>query len=379
MMKSITILAAGLLVAGGASLTGVLHGETPAGSTLQNIELSANAKAPASNSQRHSWHHGKHGFAGRFMMVDAAKALNISPSMLKADLKAGDSLATIAQDHGSSTTALENTLLADAKARINQAVSAGKLTQTQATKIDAHLSTRIDRMVTHPGFMHGPWSHKRHHFGLMGHVLPTVAKDLNISPSTLKADLKAGDSLATIAQDHGSSATALENILLADAKARINQAVSAGKMSQTQASRIETHLSTWIDQIVTHPGFMHGPWSHKRHHFGLMGHVLPTVAKDLNISPSTLKADLKAGDSLATIAQDHGSSATALENTLLADAKARINQAVSAGKMTQTQATKIEAHLSTWIDQMVTHTGMPMHGAWNHQDFHKFSSSTHAS
>ncbi|WP_053960008.1 hypothetical protein [Sulfobacillus thermosulfidooxidans] len=373
MMKSITILAAGLLVAGGASAAGVLHGGTPNGSTLQNIELSANAKAPASNSQGHFWHRRKDAFAGRFMMLDAAKALNISPHTLKTDLKAGESLATIADNHGSSAAALENILLTDAKARINLAVSKGRISQTQANKIEAHLSTRIDHMVTHSGLpMPGAWNHKPRHFGLMGPVLPTVAKDLNLSPSTVRADLKAGQSLATIAQDHGSSAAALENTLLTDAKARINLAVSKGRISQTQANKIEAHLSTRIEHMVTHSGLpMPGAWNHKPRHFGLMGPVLPTVAKDLNLSPSTVRADLKAGESLATIAANHGSSATALENTLLTDAKARINLAVSKGRISQTQANKIEAHLSTRIDQMVTHSGLPMRGMWHHHSFHK--------
>ncbi|PSR33929.1 MAG: hypothetical protein C7B44_14285 [Sulfobacillus thermosulfidooxidans] len=267
MLKPITIMAAGILVAGGAGLAVTAHGGTHSASTLQNIELSANAQASGSNSPAHWGHRDGFGPRGQWMK-DAAKALNLSTSTLKADLKAGQSLATIAQDHGSSASALESTLLSDAKAKIQAAVSAGKMTQTQATQMESHLSTMIDQMVTRTGMMPkgGAWNH-RGGFGMMGNVMSTIAKDLNISTSTLKADLKAGQSLATIAQDHGSSASALESTLLSDAQAKIQSAVSAGKLTQTQATQMESHLSTLIDQMVTHSGPMghmhyHGSWSH---------------------------------------------------------------------------------------------------------------------
>ena len=358
MLKGITIMAAGVLVAGGAGLAVTSHNGAQKGSALQNVELSANAKAPTSakNGRAHWGHKGGFGPMGT-LMADAAKTLNISTSTLRADMKAGQSLATIAQANGSSAAALESALLADAQTQMQAAVTAGKMTAAQETAITPHLSTMIDQMVTHSGqwMKGGPGG-----YGMAGHLMAGVAKDLNISTTTLRTDLKDGQSLATIAQANGSSAASLESTLLASAQAKIQSAVSAGKITSAQATSIESHLSTMIDQMVTHSGKMGfgamGGFGH-RGGFGAVGNLMADAAKSLNLSNGTLRKDMKTGQSLAAIAQANGSSASALENTLLADAKAQMQTAVTAGKMTSAQATAMESHLSTMIDQMVTHSG----------------------
>ena len=43
----------------------------------------------------------------------------------------------------------------------------------------------------------------------MGNLMTTLAKDLNISTSTLQSDLKAGKSIASIAQAQGVSTATL--------------------------------------------------------------------------------------------------------------------------------------------------------------------------
>jgi len=189
--------------------------------------------------------------------------------------------------------------------------------------------------------------------GLMGNLVQNVAQALNLSTSTVTADLKAGQSLATIAQNHGSSASALEATLLQDAESQIQHAVSTGHLTASQASHIEAHLSTRIDHLVTAtPGTGGFPRPMGRG----WGHLLNDAAQALNLSTSTVTADLKAGQSLATIAQNHGSSASALEATLLQDAESQIQHAVSTGHLTASQASQIEAHLSTRIDHLVTAT-----------------------
>lgn len=290
---------------------------------------------------------------GGNLMADAAKALNISTSTLQADMKAGDSLATIAANNGSSATALEATLLADAKAQIQSSVSSGKITSTQATTIEAHLSTMIDNFVTmKPGSMKAG---KGGMGALMGTLQSDVAKALNISTSTLQADMKAGDSLATIAANNGSSATALESALTTDATNEINSLVSSGKITSTQATSIEANLSKMIDAYVTNK-----PGSMPQGGGGMLGSFMKDVTSDvataLNISTTTVQTDMKSGESLATIAANNGSSATALESALTTDATNEINSLVSSGKLTSTQATSLEANLSKMIDGFVTRT-----------------------
>lgn len=84
----------------------------------------------------------------------------------------------------------------------------------------------------------------------------------------------------------------------------------------------------------------------------MMGH-LRNVAKTLKISSNTVTANLKSGQSLATIAQRTGSSAAILETTLLQDAKSQIQNAVATDHLTSAQTTRIESRLTPIIDNWV--------------------------
>jgi lambda repressor-like predicted transcriptional regulator len=323
MLKAMTIVAAGVLVAGGTAFAVASHGGTHTNAALNSVQMSTNSKTSSGNSKTPALWAGHKGFIGRGVMLqDVAKTLNVSPATLRTDLKDGQSLAQIAQAHSVSAASLENTLSAQAKTQIQDAVSSGKMTQTDASAIEAHLGTMVDTMV-----MQTPAVMKDGQM-MFKEFMTDAATSLHLSTSTLKTDLSAGQSLAAIAQAHSSSATALETALTADAKGQIQNAVSSGHLTSTEAATLESHLSPIIDNMVTNQGdMMHGAWGHGRP-FAMKG-LMTNVSRSLNISNSTLRTDLKDGQSLATIAKDHGSSASALESNLVADAKVQMPKGVA--------------------------------------------------
>ncbi len=69
---------------------------------------------------------------------------------------------------------------------------------------------------------------------------------------------------------------------------------------------------------------------------------LTQLATLLKTTPQTLMADLKAGKTIAQIAQANGVDVNTLIATLENDAKTEIQKQVTAGHLTQDQATKIE-------------------------------------
>lgn len=76
-----------------------------------------------------------------------AGALKITTDQLKSELLAGKSIAAIAKEHGVDVNTLINTLVNDAKSKIDDAVKAGKLTQQQATNLENMLKQRITNAV----------------------------------------------------------------------------------------------------------------------------------------------------------------------------------------------------------------------------------------
>jgi hypothetical protein len=77
----------------------------------------------------------------------AARAIGISPDQLRQELP-GKSLADVAKAHNVDPTAVANAIKADATARIDRDVSAGRITAERAAQIKQDLSDRVDRMMT---------------------------------------------------------------------------------------------------------------------------------------------------------------------------------------------------------------------------------------
>ena len=90
---------------------------------------------------------GGHGPFGVNIKADETvitTTLGITSTQLESDLAAGQSLATIA---GSKTSALISALVAAETSTINSQVTAGKLTQAQATKLISGLTTVVTDVV----------------------------------------------------------------------------------------------------------------------------------------------------------------------------------------------------------------------------------------
>jgi len=86
---------------------------------------------------------GGHGGGGGIDMAAAAAALGISEDELQTQTQAGQTLADIAEAEGVEQADLVDALVAAAKTRLAEAVTAGRLTQAEADSRAADLETRI--------------------------------------------------------------------------------------------------------------------------------------------------------------------------------------------------------------------------------------------
>ena len=92
------------------------------------------------------------------------------------------------------------------------------------------------------------------------------------------------------------------------------------------------------------------------------GASLQIVAKDLNMSAADLKTALQGGQSIAALARSKNVDPQTIINDLVTDATTRIDAAVSSGKITAAQATKMKANLTTAITDFVNRTFKGMGG-----------------
>ena len=103
------------------------------------------------------------------------------------------------------------------------------------------------------GGSRGGFDPDRDHFGgpMFGGNLQAAASYLGLSETALRAQLSSGKTLAQIANaTSGKSASGLIDALVSAEKKELQQAVSSGRLSKTQADQLEANLKTRISAMV---------------------------------------------------------------------------------------------------------------------------------
>ena len=93
--------------------------------------------------------------------------------------------------------------------------------------------------------------------GPQSSLVATAAQVLKMNQTDLIAQLTAGQTLAQVAQAHGSSASALAEAFVATRQQALSQAVAAGQMTQAQA---DTMLANMKANVATQ---INSPWTPK--------------------------------------------------------------------------------------------------------------------
>ncbi len=164
--------------------------------------------------------------------------------------------------------------------RLDAAVKAGKLTQSEADAIKQKVEQAGGGAplvggpdlgngppVPGPGFGFG----FGFGFGKVGAAADDVAKYLGLSTAQLRQKVESGKSLAEIAGDQKKSVDGLKDAIKAAAKKQLDSVVSSKKITQAQEDNALSKLSDHIDDLVNakpgqfkafrgrfHPHFKHG-------------------------------------------------------------------------------------------------------------------------
>ena len=161
---------------------------------------------------------------------DAAEELGVEPSELTAALK----------------KALKN--------QVDAAVTAGRLTQAEGQAMKARIDAGGVPML---GLGPGP-GHRGPH-GLHGphHGLAAAAEYLGMTQAQLRTALNGGKTLAQVAKSKDKSVDGLVNAMVADAKAKLAEAVKAGRLTQAESQAMQAGLKARITDMVNGARFEH--------------------------------------------------------------------------------------------------------------------------
>jgi hypothetical protein len=198
---------------------------------------------------------------------DAAGTLGIDPSKLSSALK----------------KALEN--------QVDAQVTAGKLTAAQGDAIKKRIEDGTQPIFGGPGFGGGPRGHfgrfgpggfggpgGRPGFGFAGPALMGGIKDvatyLGLKPADLLTQLRSGKSLADIATAQGKTVDGLKTAITGAATKQLDAAVTAGRLSKDQETKLLAGLASRLDDLVNGTHMLGGPgfgFGFRHRHGGWMG------------------------------------------------------------------------------------------------------------
>ncbi len=194
-------------------------------------------------------------------------------------------------------------------------------------------------------------SHSAKRSGGRGAIVSAVASYLGLSTEQLRADLTSGETLAQIATAQRRSVSGLEQTIESAMKARLDQAVAAGKITSQREQLILSRLPARLDNLVNraHPSAL------IRRGF-LRRALIRVSAGYLSLTPQQLRSELRAGRTPAQVATAEGKTAAGLERAIETAVKARLDQAVAAGKITSQREQLVLARLSSRLDGLVNRT-----------------------
>jgi hypothetical protein len=132
--------------------------------------------------------------------------------------------------------------------RVDAAVAAGRVTKADGDALKARIQSDDFPLFggPHRGFGH---------FAFIGR-LESAAGYIGITEAQLRTELESGKSLAQIARAHGKSVDGLIDALVAAAKSKLDEAVSAGRLTKDQEAEM---LSALKDRITSAVNSTHGP------------------------------------------------------------------------------------------------------------------------
>jgi hypothetical protein len=147
-------LITGSLLTGGAIGT-AFFGPSVAGAQSSSSSGSSSSTDTAPAPPDGPGPRGPHGHGPHADLSVAASTIGISEADLKAALESGQSIADVATAHSVDPQTVIDAMVADAQAKLADAVTNGDLTQEQADARSADLEQHITDLVNHAG-LDGP-------------------------------------------------------------------------------------------------------------------------------------------------------------------------------------------------------------------------------
>ena len=241
----------------------------------------------------------------------------------------------IAEALGISVEKYEETVTAAQTQVLEEAVSAGVLTEEQADRMQQRLAS--------DGF-HGAGMMDRG-AGRTSLLMTVAAEKLGMTESDLMAELQNGKSVADVAEEEGVDTQVISDAYLEELQAELDAGVADGSLTQEEA---DAKLAQKTEALS---GRLTGTWSDAgrgrggtdRDGFGsdrdeIKSLLMTVAAEKLGMAESDLMAELQNGRSIADVAEEKGVDTEVIRAAYSEQLQADLDAQVAGGSLTQEEA-----------------------------------------
>ncbi len=189
---------------------------------------------------------GHHGHFGSGSLDSLTDVLGLTDDELRTALQEGKSLADIAGEQSVDVDTVVDALVADAEARVAEAVAAERLTQTEAdeklAEIEARITDRVNSILEMPEGRSG---------GMRGFGgFADLAELFGLDRTELLAAVQDGSTLGEVAEANGVSIDELRSAMLAEVEEHLAEGVADERLTQEQADERLAAAEEGIDDVI---------------------------------------------------------------------------------------------------------------------------------
>jgi AraC-like DNA-binding protein len=164
----------------------------------------------------------------------------------------------VARHLGISSQKLEDATKAAAIDQVEAALKEGRITQAEADALEQRIESGDFPPFFGPffGLRFGPEFHRH---GpppfFFGEKLSSAAEYLGLTKAELRTKLNDGKTLAQIADEQGKSIAGLKDAMLTGTKAKLDELVEDGRLTQAEADETYERFRSHLDDLVEHGMF----------------------------------------------------------------------------------------------------------------------------
>jgi len=284
---------------------------------------------------------------GPSMVATAATVIGISEANLQAGLKAGQTVAQIAVAHNVSAQKVIDAVVAVLTTQAQAQPTWAKMPAAQQTRTLAAIRDQATRFVN---------TTQR---GTDKDTQPTAsteiqvaAKTIGVSVADLQSAIKSGKSIAQVAAAHNVSAQTVIDAIVADLTAKAQAQPNWAKQPEGQKAQALTAIRTRATNLVNNTNTSkEGKDAPKQ---VVVRTEFTVAAATIGVTTTELQNALKAGQTIAQVAQAHGVSADKVINAIVAELTAKAQAQPTWAKMAEAQKTRTLTAIRDQATRLVT-------------------------